>query len=633
MVGMILSSVPAFLLWFPAPLLAPQAPVPAETVPVFRIDDELVPVDAYGEWISEVMGPVEAYNYALIHTVGREAERLGVEVSEAEVAAKVEEEIGIRVENAFRGRTEDWVAELERTGRSPGEYRRARSVELRPWVLATRLADIEREVPRNKIVRDWELHYGAGGRRYDLRLMLFKVVMEMPTEGTPAAERNLERERRKRERLQEARAVRERLLAGEDFGELAERYSDDRETRENGGLVPGGFSHFGWPTEFIEALAELSPGDLSEPLYAKGGWCLVEVLGVEITPLANVEDALVAALVARGPESDEVAALQQRLMKDVEVEVLPALFEPRTEGEFPDAFEPVLKVGDEVVRRGEYALWLMHTHGSSFANRYIEDRLVQRRARELDVVVTDEDVRRRVREHLDYRIENAYRGSREAFVAYLEASQLTEKEYARRFTWRARSDLTVERLIRLERTISPEELRRAWEDHYGRDGVGQEVRSLAIAIELPELPEGLDPEAFDTILSHGAEQARERAAKVVARIENGEDFESVAKRYGSEVVPDGVEAVPNRFRPETWRPEVTDVVTALRPGEVSEPIRFGPMWLVFECLRMREVAFEDVRDELETELINARPASIQIATYRNVLLKQADVEILPALYE
>jgi hypothetical protein len=320
-------------------------------------------------------------------------------------------------------------------------------------------------------------------------------------------------------------------------------------------------------------------------------------------------------------------------MKGVEVEVLPALFEPHKKGEFPDAFEPVLNVGDDVVRRGEYALWLMHTHGGSYANRYIEDRLVERKANELGVVVTDEDVRSRVREYLNYRIDNAYRGSREAFTAYLEASQMTEEQYARRFAWRARSDLFVERLIRLEREISPDELRLAWIDHYGPEGVGQEVRGLAVAVELPELPENLDPEAFDKILTRAGEEARQRAVKVVSRIENGEDFESIAERYGTEVTPDGLAAVPSRFQPETWLPEISEVVTALAPGEVSEPIRYGALWLVFECLGVRKVAFEDVRDALETELINARPASIQIATYRNVLLKQADIEILPALYE
>lgn len=605
----------------------------AGSPPVFRIDDELIPVDRYGEWISKVMGPAEAYNYALIHLVDREAERLGVTISDEEVLDEVQDEIQVRIDNAFQGQRSGWIAELERVGRSEGEYLRARSVELRPWLLATRLTDIDREIPERKIVRDWELHYGAGGRRYELRMLLLRVVQPMPPKGTPAAERNLEREQRKQVRLNEAQALRKRALAGEDLGELARRYSDDRVTRENAGRLPQGFTHFGWPTEFIQALAKLNPGDLSEPLYAKGGWWLVEVMEIDTTPLESVRAELVADLERRGPESDEVAAVQQRLLKDVEIEILPGLFEPRKEGEFPDAYEPVLRVGDNVVRRGEYALWLMHTHGSSYATRYIEDQLVERRAREMGVVVTDEDVRRRVREHLDYRVENAYRGSREAFNAYLEASGLTEKEYTQRFAWRARSDLLVERLIRLERTISDEQLRLAWEDAYGKNGVGQEVRSLSIAVQLPELEPGLDAEAFERILAEGAEVARKQAAKVVGKIEGGEDFEGLAERYGADVVPNGIEATPHRFRPGTWPEDVAETVSALQPGDVSEPIRFGAQWLVFECLRRPTVPFEQVRDELETELINARPASIQVATYRNVLLKKADVEVLPALYE
>ncbi len=77
--------------------------------------------------------------------------------------------------------------------------------------------------------------------------------------------------------LETARDLRRRLLAGEDFAELAREFSDDKASAVDGGDL-------GWVNpgqmvpEFEQALARLSPGAISEPVKSGFGWHLIQVL-------------------------------------------------------------------------------------------------------------------------------------------------------------------------------------------------------------------------------------------------------------------------------------------------------------------------------------------------------------------
>lgn len=76
---------------------------------------------------------------------------------------------------------------------------------------------------------------------------------------------------------QTAGQLRERILAGADFAELAREYSDDRASGTRGGDL-------GWVEPgmmvpaFEQAMNALDPGEISEPVQSEFGWHLVEVL-------------------------------------------------------------------------------------------------------------------------------------------------------------------------------------------------------------------------------------------------------------------------------------------------------------------------------------------------------------------
>ena len=86
-------------------------------------------------------------------------------------------------------------------------------------------------------------------------------------------------EARARERIN---LLHERIENGEDFGELAEEYSDDTSTANVGGSM-GWVPENAFTGEFEEILSSLEPGQVSQPFQAGSGWHLLKLEDVRTT--------------------------------------------------------------------------------------------------------------------------------------------------------------------------------------------------------------------------------------------------------------------------------------------------------------------------------------------------------------
>lgn len=71
----------------------------------------------------------------------------------------------------------------------------------------------------------------------------------------------------------ELAALRERIVAGEDFAELARKYSEDLGSAENGGDL-GWFTLEVFPDDVAVHLVDIKPGELSQPARSDSGWHL-----------------------------------------------------------------------------------------------------------------------------------------------------------------------------------------------------------------------------------------------------------------------------------------------------------------------------------------------------------------------
>ena len=91
------------------------------------------------------------------------------------------------------------------------------------------------------------------------------------------------------EALASIRNIRERIVSGEDFGELAKEFSEDKTSSNQGGDM-GWFGLQDYGTRVASVIESLQDGQLSEPFQTEAGWHVLERLGTR--DLDRTEDAV-----------------------------------------------------------------------------------------------------------------------------------------------------------------------------------------------------------------------------------------------------------------------------------------------------------------------------------------------------
>jgi parvulin-like peptidyl-prolyl isomerase len=598
---------------------------------VLAIDGEPVPAEAFAAWLIEELSAPHLKDFAVGWEIGRIAEERGLAADETQIATELDEEIATRIQGAFRGERAGWVAELARTGRSVDGHRVQRTAELETLLDAFNLAREDRVVPEAKIVRDWELQHGPRGRAFDLELLKVGVVMQMPEESNVPENVARAREQARAEGLAKIGRLRERILAGEDFAALARSESDDLATRGNGGRVPR-FVQFGWPSAFVDALFELQKGELSQPVFARGGWWLIRVRDWVDVPLESVRAELTRRLIEAGPEQDEVGQVWNDVAATIEVKVEPGLYSASSQddGEGPDAIG--LSVNGRPVPRKVVARWMLHTRGEAHWAHFSEEWLLRRRAQSLGLSVDEAELDARVEEHFARVLDESFKGDRGVWRAYTEAAGTDPEAWMRQLRRRREVALLAEKLILAERQVTPEDVKAVYLQRYGATGRRVQARALLLEVPTPPMPNSISKEESDKILQAALEARRKDAEELRARALAGEDFVTLVRQHSDDRISkerDGL--LEGGFRPDGWSSEVSEEVMALPRGAISKVVQEGRFLAVFEVLDFEEVSLESVAAEIERELRERRPAAAEIAAYRNVLLKAATIDLLPDL--
>lgn len=616
-----------------APHPAPQSAAarPVQDGAVVSLDGTRIAPEVYASWLLRTQGERLARPFGAEHVaVERAAQKLGVSVDDAEVAAKVQADLDERVRGAFFGNLDEWRAELRRTGRTEGGARRQRETEARPLLLGERMAAIGRVVPEHKVEREWQRLHGKFGRRYDLLMTFSKAEVVSPERGEPAAV-DAARDAAWSKARARAAAVRARIAAGEDFAKVARETSEDPDTKDGRGR-PSAFRDEGWPKGFLEELAKLAPGELSQPLQGKGGWWIVKILEVKETPLASVHADIAAMLEAKGPEPDEVAAVLEPIHSATRVELLPELWKTPADGERGGNDVPVMLVDGEPVSRANYARYLLYWQGETLLSRFVEDWAVERRAREAGVTVTDAEVRERVLWHIETLVDEGFKRQREGWVEALRRQGRTEESYTASLAERWRIDLLAEKLMLKERVVDEKALRERYRVVYGPAGERFETAWIVRRIKGERPPEGASREVYEAALAKASEVARLELAALVARAKAGEDFAALAREASEDLATrDEGGRRQGRFRPDAFPKDIADAVLALPAGGVGEPLLYGSAWVAFRVVERRKVAYDEVVKELEHELRTERPLLYDIGLYRNVLAREVEAEILPGM--
>lgn len=118
--------------------------------------------------------------------------------------------------------------------------------------------------------------------------LLRKKVMEQLTKDVPRSEEQVWARHILVEKEEEAKDIYASLKKGEDFAELAKELSKDTGSGANGGDL-GWFGRGAMVPEFEKVAFSLEVGEISEPVQSQFGYHIIQVLGHQEVPLTSAQ--------------------------------------------------------------------------------------------------------------------------------------------------------------------------------------------------------------------------------------------------------------------------------------------------------------------------------------------------------
>jgi peptidyl-prolyl cis-trans isomerase C len=129
---------------------------------------------------------------------------------------------------------------------------------------------------------------------------------------TPTAEQGMEK----------AKVIRQAIAAGNDFGQVAQRASDDTQTASRGGFL-GPVSPAMLPPELAAAVSKMKEGDVSQPIRTEFGIHILKVGKKTTQGMDAVKPALRESI-----QRDALDAAIEKLRAGAKVELDPTYFPP-----------------------------------------------------------------------------------------------------------------------------------------------------------------------------------------------------------------------------------------------------------------------------------------------------------------
>ena len=294
-----------------APAEAREEPLPAGVAA--RIDDLEVSLDEYKDYLLRVYGRRPLADLISLRLLQREAERLGIVITEEELDQAYEELLALWLERRFGGNVEALERELDQMGHDRDSYRLVFRESKRRELLAQRICLATRVITDEAVVERFRRDYGADGITTRVRqvfLTRLKMRQILEARGEPASELTIPRLDAELKEL--ANSVVTRAAAGEDFASLARELSHDLAASSTGGLLEAETWRRYGPT-LITAVEASEPGAVVGPITTGAGVHVVEIVSRERTELADVRGTIVEALKGEQASWAEISALDQRL--------------------------------------------------------------------------------------------------------------------------------------------------------------------------------------------------------------------------------------------------------------------------------------------------------------------------------
>lgn len=250
---------------------------------------------------------------------------------------------------------------------------------------------------------------------------------------------------------------------------------------------------------------------------------------------------------------------------------------------------------------------------SAALNRLVDKKLVEQKIRELDIKVSDEELRASIE---DVKKQNNL--TQEALEQALAAQGLTFSQYKAQLKEQLERMRLMSQEVRSKIQVGEREMREYYDAHRDNYGGAETFHARHIFFKL-------DPKAKP----EDAAATEKLANEVLAKAHAGEDFAALAKKYSQDpgAAKDGGDL--GSFKKSDMLPEIGDTVAAMKPGDVSSIVR-SPAGLHIIKLeqKSREAGrpFEEVKDSIE-ELLYKKKSDERFNQWVKDLRNAASIDI------
>jgi peptidyl-prolyl cis-trans isomerase C len=357
------------------------------------------------------------------------------------------------------------------------------------------------------------------------------------------------------------------LRTGADFAALAEKYSDDKESKANGGdfgvpVKPTG----NLPDDLKRAIFAMQPGQVSDPLRQPTGFYIIRLEEMNAQPLSDVIEQITQQL--KGAHSSA-------WLKDLNTRLAPKLSRPEF---FTQPVNPNAKPGATVTIAGSTFkpdTVIATVEGADVTVQHFQDLVARAPADFIRQLGPKPDAFLQQMYILDYLAADADK------MKLGEKSPLKEQ-----FEWQRRLEIATARVNLEQDSYQPTE--KEINDYYTANQSSWSAATIKVILLgfKPDLEKGTTEDAVKRIAEqalNGAHALNDRsqteatklAADLVAQLRAGADFGKLAAQYSDdkESKNDGGDfgmAVKTTTKvPEDFKA----AIFALKPGEISDPVR------------------------------------------------------------
>lgn len=246
-------------------------------------------------------------------------------------------------------------------------------------------------------------------------------------------------------------------------------------------------------------------------------------------------------------------------------------------------------------------------------NRLVDRRLVDQKIKELDIKISEEEIRQSIEE-----VKKQNNMSQERLIEALAGQGLSFEQYKSQIREQLERLRLMSQEVKAKVQVSVKEIVEYYQANRSKYGEQDLYRARHILLAIPK-------GAPETDIA----KIREKGEKILKDARDGSDFIELAKKYSDDpnVAKDGGEL--GTFKKGDLLPEMEEIVLKLQQGEVSEPVRSQSGFHIIK-LEKKSLGdlkpFDDVKTEIE-EALYKQKSEARFAQWVSDMRKSASIDI------